>query len=109
MPRVRRDPETLRSGARDLAFPGRSICVTDTSSVRLAPQGLRVAANDAPHRFRHFQDAGARIACHGSQTQPSRKRPMMMVGFSWIFIGLAAGFLAPLVVPGRRDAQLPVA
>ncbi|HJZ92090.1 MAG TPA: hypothetical protein VKE40_14540 [Gemmataceae bacterium] len=34
---------------------------------------------------------------------------MMMVGFSWIFIGLAAGFLAPLVVPGRRDAQLPVA
>src|SRR5262249_7424358 len=34
---------------------------------------------------------------------------MMMVGFSWLFIGLAFGLSAPLFVPGRRDAQLPVA
>jgi uncharacterized membrane protein YeaQ/YmgE (transglycosylase-associated protein family) len=34
---------------------------------------------------------------------------LMWTGFSWIFIGLAGGLLAPLLVPGSRDHQLPVA
>src|SRR5262245_14170571 len=80
----------------------------DTEQCRGSPDALCCAKPPRRGSFHHFQDPRAWIACHGSKSQPPRKRPMMMVGFSWLFIGLAFGLLAPRVIRKGPDSQLPV-